>query len=135
MMSEKEFKSGGFVAAGGSVSGIAVKRSDVAVGTNAIAAAKAKCAGVNNYSVQWFGDQLKINSCVVQNVIGALTAGAGAAGIAAIILAETGIGGAAAGVIAGLLAIGAGVLTSCASSGRGVIIDLSFAGIPWCASQ
>ncbi len=125
----------GITAAGGTVSGIAVKASDVAAGTAAIAASRASCAGQTSYSIQWFGYQLKLNSCVTNAVIGGLSAGAGAAGIAAIIASETGIGGLAGGLLAGILAIGAGVLGICASSGNGVIVDLSWAGVPWCASQ
>jgi hypothetical protein len=125
----------GIAAAGGTVSGVAVQAGAVNATANVLAAAKAKCYGVNNYSVQWFGDQLKINSCVTSAVIGALSAGAGVAGIVAVITSETGIGGIAAGLIAGILAIGAGVLATCGSRGNGTIIDLSWAGIPWCASQ
>lgn len=129
----------GVVAGGGSVSGVAVDAASIARTANQLAAvraaSRANCAGQTNYSTQWFGHQLKLNSCDANRVIAAMSAGAGVAGLAAIITSETGVGGIAGGVIAGVLAIGAGALGWCAANGTGVIIDLSWAGVPWCAAQ
>lgn len=125
----------GVTAAGGTVTGIKVDQAAVARTAAIVTASKARCVGKTNYSVQWFGDQLKLNTCDVSRIIAALSIGAGAAGITAIVLSETGVGGIAAGVIAGLLAIGAGALQWCSSDGTGVIFDVSWAGVPWCAAQ
>jgi hypothetical protein len=129
----------GIVAGGGIVTGIAVDAASVARTSGAVvvatAASRARCMGRTNYSVQWFGDQLKLNSCDAARVISAMSAGAGVAGLAAIIASDTGVGGIAGGVIAGVLAIGAGLLGSCAANGTGVIVDVSWAGVPWCVAQ
>jgi hypothetical protein len=93
---------------------------------------KAKCSGKNNHSVQWFGPQMKLDSCNTNRLIAA--AGAGSAIIIGI-LAVTGVGVAAAAVVAAVLGVVVGAIAWCAANGNGVIIDESWAGQVWCASQ
>ena len=98
-------------------------------------ALKAKCEGKNNSSIQWFGHQLKLDSCNTTRLVAALAVGAGGAGVVAAILAITGVGAAVAGVIAGVLGGLGGVVAFCGANGNGVIIDESWAGAMWCAGQ
>ncbi|CAQ01967.1 putative integral membrane protein [Clavibacter sepedonicus] len=123
----------GIVAGGGAVSGITVDDSKVLDVTRIVL--DSRCAGVTNYSTQWFGRQLKLNSCDTSRLIAALAVGAGIATLAAIVTAETGVGAIAGGVIAALLSIGAGAIAFCAADGNGVIVDQSWTGAPWCAGQ
>ncbi|WP_211208172.1 hypothetical protein, partial [Corynebacterium mastitidis] len=81
---------------------------------------RSACEGRNG--VQKFPPAVLLNSCTASAVQNALGAGAGVAGIAAIITAETGAGPALAGTIAGVLAINAGVIGLCNSWGHGVKI-------------
>ncbi|WP_435081379.1 hypothetical protein [Clavibacter michiganensis] len=123
----------GIVAGGGTVSGITLGESEV--GAIARVMLDSNCTGETNYSTQWFGHQLKLNSCDTNRLIGALAAGAGIATIAAIITSETGVGGIAGALIAGVLAIGGGAIAYCAADGNGVILDQGWNGAPWCAGQ
>ncbi|ALD12483.1 hypothetical protein [Clavibacter capsici] len=123
----------GIVAGGGTVSGITVDDDEVAAVARIIL--DSNCVGETDYSTQWFGHQLKLNSCDANRLIGALAAGAGIATVAAIITSETGVGGIAGALIAGLLAIGGGALAFCAADGNGLIVDQGWNGVPWCAGQ
>jgi hypothetical protein len=123
----------GIVAAGGTVSGVSVDASAVRVAREAVQLSS--CVGVNDYSTQWFGHQLKLDSCNTSRLIGALAVGAGAAGIAALITAWTGAGPVVAGVIAGVLTIGGGAIAICAADGDGLILDQGWNGVPWCSGQ
>ena len=120
----------GIEAGGGRVIGAAVDAGKVATARSAAVALASNCQGINELSYQWFGQQLKLDSCVTGRIIGALSAGAGTAALIALITSETGIGGLAGGIVAALFTIGAGVLGSCAADGTGVIIDPA-----WCAAQ
>lgn len=98
-------------------------------------AAKSTCVGKNNSSIQWFGHQIKLNSCNANRLSAGLAIGAAGAGVVTAILAATGVGGAVAGVIAAVLAGLSGVIAFCNANGRGIILDESWAGVAWCASQ
>jgi hypothetical protein len=100
-----------------------------------VTAAKAHCYGKTNSSTQWFGHQMKLNSCYTTEIIGALTAGTGGAAIVAGILAITGVGAAVAGIVAGVLGVFLGAITVCSHNGNGIILDESWTGQVWCAGQ
>lgn len=125
----------GIEAGGGTVVGGAANPRKVAQVRALGMKAASACRGKNNSTTQWFGWQLKVDSCVANRLIGELAAGAGAATVIGLISSWTGIGGLAAGLVAGILAIGAGVLGACASNGKGLIIDVAWNGVPWCAGQ
>jgi hypothetical protein len=94
------------------------------------------CAGKNR--VDYTGLQLNmyLNSCNSSKIVGMVTAGAGVASIAAVITSWTGAGGAIAGVLAGVVAISAGVLTTCSAKGRGIAGHMiPPTSIMWCNNQ
>jgi hypothetical protein len=126
------------VADGGVVTGMVVPAAQVDAVANATSAVVKHCYGSSNYSSQWFGLQIKVNSCTVAKIIADIQIGAGATAIvAAILLAIPAIGTIVSilgGVAAGLLAIGSGILGNCAADGDGTIIDFG-GGIAWCANQ
>ncbi|RKR75111.1 hypothetical protein [Frondihabitans australicus] len=94
------------------------------------------CAGKNRQDTTGLQSNVYIDSCVTQRVISLMGSGAGLAGIVAAVTAATGAGPIVAGVIAGLLGIGAGVLGSCSAKGRGVAIhQIVMSAITWCTSQ
>ncbi len=95
-------------------------------------AIKAHCVGKNNHSVQWFGNQLKLDSCNTTRLLA--VAGFGSAAIVGI-LAITGVGAPVAGAIAIVLGAVVGALSWCSANGTGIIIDESWAGAAWCAAQ
>jgi hypothetical protein len=126
----------GVLAGGGTVTGIRIRAAAVRTIANLArtTAAKSSCAGKTNISGQWFGLQIKLNSCDTNRLVAAMTGGGGIGAIITV-LASSGIGTVAAGVAAGILAIGAGIVGWCAANGRGVILDYSYVGASWCASQ
>jgi hypothetical protein len=79
----------------------------------------------------WWGEDWLLSSGDTETVVNALNAGVGPVGISALIpgLGELAI------VTAGLMALGAGVLSQCNHDKRGVIIHSSYAGPVWCTSQ
>lgn len=94
------------------------------------------CAGKNRWDYTGLQLNVSLNSCNTNRLLGAIASGAGAATVVGIITAATGIGGAAAGIIAGGLAIAGGILTSCAAKGRGVAIhNIAPGPVVWCNGQ
>ncbi|WP_156801782.1 hypothetical protein, partial [Corynebacterium mastitidis] len=83
-------------------------------------ALRAACEGRNGF--QKFPPAILLSSCAASAVQNAYAAGAGVAGIAAVLTAETGVGPALAGTIAGILAINSGIIGLCNSWGHGVKI-------------
>ncbi len=125
----------GVTAGGGVVLGLAVDPSAVSATRSLTSEISIMgCVGETNVTTQWFGLQIKLNSCDANRLIGTMTGGGGVAGIIAV-LASTGVGTVVAGVAAGILAIGAGVVAWCAADGNGLILDYSYAGPSWCAGQ
>jgi len=125
----------GIVAGGGRVTGITVDVRNVSRLSQSLVAAKSSCAGQNNGSTQWFGLQLKIDSCKANTLIAMMAGGAATATIAGVLTSWTGIGGISAGLIAGLLGLGSAIVAGCAARGTGLILDLAWTGLPWCAAQ
>lgn len=95
----------------------------------------ASCSGRNGYGVYWWGFQTATDSCVTSALINAIWAGAGAAALAGIISAETGVGAAAGAIAAAALTIGAGALGVCASWGNGIYWNTLYTGTPFCWGQ
>lgn len=81
---------------------------------------RAACEGRNGFQIT--PPAVLLNSCSATAVQNAYTAGAGAAGLAAFITSETGVGPVIAGGIAGLLAVSSGLVGLCNSWGHGVKI-------------
>lgn len=79
---------------------------------------RSACAGKNGF--QALPPAVLLNSCAASAVQNAYASGAGIAGIAAVITAETGVGAVVAGTIAGILAASSGLVGLCNSWGRGV---------------
>ncbi|MFC6356584.1 hypothetical protein [Luethyella okanaganae] len=125
----------GIEAGGGTVIGLDVDQAAVDEVTSALVQARAGCQGQNNGTTQWYGWQLKIDSCKAAQLVASVSAGAGVATVAGLLTSWTGIGGISAGAIAAVLAAGAGFLAVCAAPGKGMILNLAWTGIPWCASQ
>ena len=125
----------GWVIAGGTAQHAPVDREML----QAVAAQSAvirACAGKNRWDYTGLQLNVYLNSCNTTRLLGAIASGAGAATVVGIITAATGIGGAAAGVIAGGLAIAGGILTSCAAKGRGVAIhNIAPGPVVWCNGQ
>jgi len=119
----------GVAAVGGVVVGASVPM--VAMTSNGVT----HCYGSQSYSTQWFGHQLKVNTCTANKILSALAAGAAIATIAAIVLAATGVGGTAAAIVAGFLALGAAAVGYCSADRDAAILDSSWAGGFWCANQ
>lgn len=137
-------------AAGASDSEIDAFASGYAAGGGKVAAAKinervvralgdiplAGCSGKNSQDVTGAQVNLYLNSCVTNDVIGAMAKGAGVVALAGLVTSETGIGAVAAVVIAALLSIGGGALTSCNKTGKGVVVhEIVLTGIIWCNGQ
>jgi len=94
------------------------------------------CSGKNSQDFTGAQANLYLNSCVSNDVSGKLAQGAGAAAIAGLIASETGIGGFAGGIIAGLLTIASGAVASCNKAGRGIVVhQIPLTGITWCNGQ
>ena len=125
----------GIAAGGGTVVGLNVDQKTVDETKSTLFQALAACSGQNGGSTQWYGWQLKIDSCKSAQMIAAVTAGAGVATVAGLLTSWTGIGGISAGAIASILAAGAGILSVCAAAGKGMILNLAWTGLPWCWSQ
>jgi hypothetical protein len=93
--------------------------------------------GVNKLSFHWWGIEVNLDSYWTKKLLAAINTGAGAAGIAAA-LAGAGVisspGALPAGVAAGILAIGSGVISFC-SNDDGVSLYLTYTGMPWCSGQ
>ena len=85
------------------------------------------CQGRNGF--QKLPPGVLLNSCAASALQNAYAAGAGVAALAALITAETGVGGVLAGAIAGVLAAESGILGICGSWNRG--IRLFPGGICW----
>ena len=85
------------------------------------------CLGRNGF--QKLPPGILLNSCAASALQNAYAAGAGVAALAALITAETGVGGFLAGAIAGGLAAESGILGICGSWNRG--IRLFPGGICW----
>ena len=90
--------------------------------------------GVNRLSFHWWGVRVDLDSYWTKKLLAAINTGAGAAGIAAA-LAAAGVisspGALPAGVAAGILAIGSGVISFCAND-NGVSLYVTYNGMPWC---
>jgi hypothetical protein len=93
--------------------------------------------GVNKLSFHWWGVRVDLDSYWTKKLLAAINTGAGAAGIAAA-LAAAGVisspGALPAGVAAGILAIGSGVIGFC-SNDNGVSLYVTYNGMPWCGGQ
>lgn len=122
----------GIAAGGGSVSGISLPASQVAAAA-VVAKTVSHCYGSTNLTHQWFGYQLKINSCITAKILAAGLAVTTVAGILTAALGVTVIGGIIALVVTGIVGLGSAALYYCSSDGDGAIID--FGPVPWCANQ
>ncbi|WP_022907060.1 hypothetical protein [Curtobacterium sp. B18] len=123
----------GYVAGGGAVQHIRVDP-DVVAATEGIGIDG--CSGKSSFDVTGLQANLYLNSCVSNDVVGKLTQGAGVAAVVALISAETGVGAVAAGIVTGLLTIGAGALASCNAKGRGTVShNIAGSAIVWCNGQ
>ena len=83
----------------------------------------------------WWGLQFKITSTTANKLVAIFGSGAAAATIVAAVCTGLIVGipcGAAAAVVAGLLAGGAAVLAYCNAGGRGLYINESWNGWVWC---
>ncbi len=102
--------------------------------------AAATCRGSNKWVQRWYGWDLYMNSCTVQQVRNYMLAGGSVLGLVSFITGKiptppTVAASILTGIAAGLYAIGAAALNICAQSGRGVIVRGS-ASLPfWCQSQ
>jgi hypothetical protein len=94
--------------------------------------AASSCRGFNGYHGLYFpwGTQYGLNSCNTTKLIADVAGGAGSAGLIATILAVTGVGGVTAGVIAAILAFGAGALGVCQGNSNIGAIWLNLSGVP-----
>jgi len=97
--------------------------------------AAAACRGTNGVGYYWWGHQLRVDSCNTQLLVGALTAGAGIAAVAAVITAATGAGAVAGTIAAAVLTVGAGAVTACNMYGNGVFLNQLWTGTPFCWGQ
>ncbi len=94
------------------------------------------CAGKNRWDHTGIQLNVYLNSCNTTRLLGVLGASAGVATAIGIITAATGLGGAAAGIIAAGLAVAGGVLTACSSRGRGTVIhNIPPGSVVWCNNQ
>lgn len=125
----------GIVAGGGTAVGTEADQSAVDELTQVVSAARASCKGQTGGSTQWYGWQLKINSCQSATLIASIGAGAGVATAAALFNSWTGVGGISARAIAALITAGVGILNICNASGNGMILNLAWTGTPWCWQQ
>ncbi|WP_144760968.1 hypothetical protein [Curtobacterium sp. 9128] len=94
------------------------------------------CSGKNR--LDYTGIQLNayLDSCNSSKLLGMVQQAAGVGVIAAAITSWTGVGGLAAGTIAGALAISAGVLQVCSSNGRGIAAHMiPPTAVMWCNNQ
>lgn len=94
------------------------------------------CAGRN--SLDYTGLQLNayLNSCNSAKLLGMVTSAAGVGVVAAAVTSWTGVGGVAAGAIAGAFTVSAGIIQVCSANGRGIAAHM----IPptaamWCNNQ
>lgn len=123
----------GWAAAGGSVSDATL---DGRILAAAEAAAPRACTGRN--SLDYTGIQLNayLNSCNSARLLGMVNQGAGVAVIAAAVTGWTGVGGVAAGTIAGVFAISGGLITTCSARGRGMAAHMiPPTAVMWCNNQ
>ncbi|MEK6311027.1 MAG: hypothetical protein V4737_06250 [Curtobacterium sp.] len=125
----------GWVIAGGRVENVTVNDTLVEAVLDSGDVARA-CSGRNRWDYTGIQLNIYLNSCNTTRLLGAIGAGAGGATLVGIVTAATGLGAAAAGAIAGGLAIAGGVLTSCSAKGRGVAIhNIPPGPIVWCNGQ
>lgn len=123
----------GWAATGGTVTHASVDESMLNV---AEAATPRACVGRN--SLDYTGIQLNayLNSCNSSRVLGMVNQGAGVGVIAAAVTSWTGVGGVAAGAIAGALAISSGLITTCTAKGRGMAAHMiPPTAVMWCNNQ
>lgn len=80
---------------------------------------------------RWWGVEVHLSAYWTNKLINALNAGAGIAGLTAILCSATGVCGVVAGVAAAILAIGSGVIGFCSNS-RGVVLKKPYVGPPYC---
>lgn len=88
----------------------------------------------NGVIYRWWGMEVHFNAVTTNRIIGAMNAGAGIVSLIAIVTVALGGSGLAAGIVAALLAIGAGVLQICANS-SGVKINKPYVGPVWCSGH
>ncbi|WP_139195175.1 hypothetical protein [Curtobacterium sp. MCBA15_001] len=124
----------GFVAAGGTVTNVAVAQSEVDR-LRGNAAAMRACSGRNSADVTGLQANVYLDSCNASRIVAGLAGGAGVAALVGIITAATGIGGAAGGIAAALLSIGSAAVAYCGSNGRGIGFHVLPVGPPWSRSQ
>lgn len=90
----------------------------------------------NGVIYYWWGMEVHFTKATLDQIIGAMNAGAGVATIIAIVTAALGggVAGIAPGVVAALFTIGSGVLQACANS-NGVIVSRPYVGPVWCGGH
>ncbi len=98
------------------------------------------CVGRNRAWQEFLWIHIEIDSCKVDELVTAATTGAGAAtAVAAILFRIPGIGaigGTVSGIVAGLLAVGGGILKACGfPGGRPKGATLHHTGVVWCGTQ
>lgn len=116
----------GVVTAGG-----VVESAPILIEPFAGASARA-CSGQNSITPQWYGNQVQLDSCMTNRVLGALNSGAGAAGIAAILSSAAAPIAAVAGVLAGVLVVMSGAVGICSADGNGFVLHQVWTGQSWC---
>ncbi|WP_143047285.1 hypothetical protein [Amycolatopsis xylanica] len=93
--------------------------------------------GSNGLSFHWWGIEVDLDSYWTNKLVSVINAGAGAAAVAAV-LAGAGVisspGAVPAGVVSGILWIGASAIQFCSNS-NGVSLYLTYTGVPWCSGQ
>ncbi|MFB4164818.1 hypothetical protein ACE1TI_13550 [Alteribacillus sp. JSM 102045] len=95
--------------------------------------ALSSCGGVNGINDNWYDVVIYLDSCKSDQLAGALSAGSGAATIAAII---PGAHSLPSGVLAGIAAIGAGAVTSANAGDTGIRMRFTNSGgLYWIHSQ
>jgi hypothetical protein len=85
----------------------------------------------NAINVRWWGVEVHLDAYWTNKLLGAMWAGAGVATLISILTAALGGSGLIAGIVAAILAIGAGVIQFCSNS-NGVIIAKPYVGPPYC---
>lgn len=123
----------GWAATGNPVRAASVDR----VLVEAVESASARaCVGRNR--LDYTGLQLNayLNSCNSAKLLGMVSSAAGVGVIAAAVTSWTGVGGLAAGTIAGTFAVSAGLIQTCSANGRGMAAHMiPPTAVMWCNNQ
>ena len=92
----------------------------------------AAAAAGGGFNVHWWGTEIWLNGAATDNLNRLLIAGAGVSALTAAIMSWTGVGGAAAGVVAGAFSAAAGLSNLCNWNENGISIRAPFVGPVHC---